>query len=440
MIEVITPSSNYYDDARQEWNKSIDKYPTAIAYCKTFDDVKKAVLFARKNRFKLRIRSGGSNYEGFSIDDGLFIIDISNLNRININYENNTVTAEGGALLGQLYNFLGANGYPFPGASSPTVGIAALTLGGGWGYSSRYLGLCCDSLVEAKLVNYEGSLITANKDTNSDLFWALKGCGGGNFGIVVSLTFNLPPKVDLVTTFNIYYSNINKYNQIKFLDTWQHWITNAPDKINMKSSIANSAYDGYYIYCTGLLYGTPNELMDILSPFMNIEGCNLTYENVSFLQSTEIIGSFYNQYERFISYSRFVSREYSYDEISKLVDIINEQRPEGSQTTLLNLYGLGGKVSKIDKSDTAFYYRNSNYIIAIESDFEDNEYKAENTKWIEEKSRFIYNITDGSYINFPYYPLDNYLYEYYGDNSIYLQRINKKYDPFNTFDFQQGIR
>ena len=50
MIEVITPSSNYYDDARQEWNKSIDKYPTAIAYCKTFDDVKKAVLFARKNR------------------------------------------------------------------------------------------------------------------------------------------------------------------------------------------------------------------------------------------------------------------------------------------------------------------------------------------------------------------------------------------------------
>ena len=119
MIEVITPSSNYYDDARQEWNKSIDKYPTAIAYCKTFDDVKKAVLFARKNRFKLRIRSGGSNYEGFSIDDGLFIIDISNLNRININYENNTVTAEGGALLGQLYNFLGVNGYPFPGGSSP---------------------------------------------------------------------------------------------------------------------------------------------------------------------------------------------------------------------------------------------------------------------------------------------------------------------------------
>ena len=206
MIDVITSSSNYYNYARQEWNRSIDKYPTAIAYCKTFDDVKKAVLFAKKNKFKLRIRSGGHNYEGFSIDDGIFVIDISNLNRIEINYENNTVTAEGGASFGQLYNLIGSNGYPFPGASSSTVGVAGLTLGGGWSYSSRYLGLACDYLSEIKLINYEGSIITANKNTNSDLFWALKGSGGGNFGVIVSLTFDLPPKVDLVTTFNIYYS------------------------------------------------------------------------------------------------------------------------------------------------------------------------------------------------------------------------------------------
>lgn len=440
MIEVITPSSNYYNDARQEWNRSIDKYPTAIAYCKTFDDVKKAVLFSKKNKYKLRIRSGGHNYEGFSIDNGIFVIDISNLNRIEINYENNTVTAEGGTLLGQLYNFIGANGYPFPGACSPTVGITGSTLGGGWSYSSRHLGLSCDSLLEVKLINHEGSLITANKNTNQDLFWALKGSGGGNFGVVVSLTFNLPPKVDLVTTFNIYYSNVTKDNEIEFLDTWQHWITTTTNKINMQASIANSSYDGSYIYCTGLLYGTPNELMDILSPFMSIEGFSLNYENVPFLQSTEIIGSFYNQYERFTSYSRFVSREYSYDELSKLVDIINEPRPEGSQITLLNLYGLGGKVSEVGKTDTAFYYRDSNYILSIESYFEDNEYKEENTKWIEDNSKYIYNITDGSYINFPYYPLDNYLYEYYGDNYKYLQKINKKYDPLNTFDFQQGIR
>ena len=440
MIEIITPSSNHYNDARQEWNRVIDKSPASIVYCKTYDDVKKAVLFARKNKLKIRVRSGGHNYEGFSIDDHAFVIDISNLSEVQINYENNIVTVQGGASLGQLYNLIGAKSYPFPGGSCPTVSVSGLVLGGGWGYSDRYLGLPCDSLLEVKLINYEGHILTANKDINSDLFWALKGAGGGNFGIVVSLTFKLPPKVDLVTTFNIYYANISRNNQINFLDTWQNWIATTTNKVNMKASVANSTYDGSYIYCTGLFYGTPNELMDILSPFMSIEGFSLSYENVSFLQSTEIIGSFYNQYGRFVSYNRFVSKKYSNEELSKLIDIINGQRPEGSQITLLNLYGLGGKIKDIDKSATAFYYRNSDYIISIESDFEDNSYKKDNDKWIEDNSKSIYKITDGSYINFPYYPLENYLYEYYGENSTRLKLINKKYDPLNIFNFQQGIR
>ncbi|WP_243249679.1 FAD-binding oxidoreductase [Clostridium botulinum] len=99
MIELITPTSNYYDDARQAWNRAIDKYPAAIAYCKTYEDVKKAILFARKNNFKIRVRCGGHNYEGFSIADDALIIDISNLNKIQINYECNTVTVESGAFL-----------------------------------------------------------------------------------------------------------------------------------------------------------------------------------------------------------------------------------------------------------------------------------------------------------------------------------------------------
>ncbi|APQ97294.1 FAD binding domain protein [Clostridium botulinum] len=159
MIEVITPTSNYYDDARQVWNRAIDKYPAAIAYCKTYEDVKKAILFARKNNFKIRVRCGGHNYEGFSIADDALIIDISNLNKIQINYECNTVTVKSGAFLGQVYNFLGASEYPFPGGSCPTVGISGVVLGGGWGYSSRYFGLTCDSLLELKMIDYRGCLL-----------------------------------------------------------------------------------------------------------------------------------------------------------------------------------------------------------------------------------------------------------------------------------------
>ncbi|CBZ02083.1 FAD-linked oxidoreductase family [Clostridium botulinum H04402 065] len=308
MIEVITPTSNYYDDARQVWNRAIDKYPAAIAYCKTYEDVKKAILFARKNNFKIRVRCGGHNYEGFSIADDALIIDISNLNKIQINYECNTVTVESGAFLGQVYNFLGASEYPFPGGSCPTVGISGVVLGGGWGYSSRYFGLTCDSLLELKMIDYRGCLLTANKNINSDLYWACKGGGGGNFGIVVSMTFKLPP----------------------------------------------------------------------------------------------------------------------YETLKNLINIINEERPNGSTTTELNVYGFGGQVSKINKKDTAFYYRNSNYIILLETDFRNNLYKQDNINWINENSEYIYNITSGSYINFSYYPLPNYLYDYYGGNVQRLKCIKFK--------------
>ncbi|WP_460284192.1 FAD-binding oxidoreductase [Clostridium botulinum] len=320
---MITPTSNYYDNARQVWNRAIDKYPATIAYCKTYEDIKKAILSARKNNFKIRVRCGGHNYEGFSIANGALIIDISNLNKIQINYECNTVTVQSGVYLGQLYNFLGASDYPFPGGSCPTVGISGVVLGGGWGYSSRYFGLAYDSLLKIKIIDYRGCLLTTNKDVNSDLYWACKGGGGGNFGIAVSMTFKLPSKVDKVTVFNIYYTNPSKDTQIKFLDTWQNWITTTSNKINMKGSIVNSVNNGMYIICTDLLYGTPEELNKLLVPFSKIEGYELNYEYTSFLQAAEIIAAVYPRYEYFISYGRFVSETYSYETLKNLINIIN---------------------------------------------------------------------------------------------------------------------
>ena len=82
---------------------------------------------------------------------------------------------------------MGAKGHPFPGGGCPTVGVAGLILGGGWGYSSRFLGLACDSLLEVEMIDYKGNKLILNENSNSDLFWACRGSGGGNFGVVVSL-------------------------------------------------------------------------------------------------------------------------------------------------------------------------------------------------------------------------------------------------------------
>lgn len=440
LSEIITPSSIKYEQARQEWNRSIQKFPYAIVYCKNHNDVSNAIRFARKNNIPIRIRSGGHNYEGYSIDNKAIVIDVSKLNKIKIDYRKNTVSIQGGVNNTTLYNFVSSKGYPFPGGACPTVGVSGYASGGGWGYSSRYLGLGCDSLTEIKLIDYKGCLITANKFINSDLFWACRGAGGGNFGVIVSMTFKLPPKVNKVTLFEISYLNISKACQIKFFDIWQKWIRTADNKLNMKGGLYNSKSEGIYIRCSGLFYGTPKELQKIIKPFKNIRGFNITTNYLSFLEAMNKIGSTYPPFEYFKSTGRFVCRYYSLDEIKHLVDIINQERPAGSILTALNIYGLGGKVNKINKFDTAFYYRDARYIMLIQSVWENNKNKAKNVRWVNGNFKYLYSITTGSYINFPYSPLPNYQYDYYGKNVYALQCVKYKYDPFNVFKFQQGIK
>ncbi|WP_373921149.1 FAD-binding oxidoreductase [Rossellomorea marisflavi] len=190
--EIVTPKSPEYTDSRQEWNRAINKFPLVIVYCVEKQDVANAVRWARKRCVPIRIRSGGHHYEGYSTGNCVLVIDISRLNRLGLDREKNLLRMEAGAKNTAVYDFVGSNGYAFPGGTCPTVGVSGFTLGGGWGYSSRLLGLGCDSLVELELVNDQGKLIKANKDTNADLFWACRGAGSGNFGVVVGMMFQLP--------------------------------------------------------------------------------------------------------------------------------------------------------------------------------------------------------------------------------------------------------
>lgn len=440
MYDVITPGCLEYEVSRLQWNRINELYPAAIAYCSTEKEVKKAILYARRHCMCIRIRGGGHNYVGASSGNGVLIIDVSNMNKIKIHHSCNTVTIQGGAVLGQIYSLLGAKGYPFPGGSCAAVGISGVVSGGGWGYSSRYLGLACDSLVEARLIDDRGCMLTASVGTNPELFWAIRGGGGGNFGVITSLTFSLPEKVSLVTYFTITYENPSTEGQVQFLDAWQNWIEAAPNSVNMKGSIIHSVEEGIQIRCTGLYYGTPDQLQGILSVFAQIPGYQMTYEMVSFLQAFQIITSVYPVYEYMIPYGRFVSAKYSTETLLNLVNRINGPLPLGSRLIELSVYGLGGKVKELAPYDTAFFYRESNYILLIETLFDNNSVLEVNQRWVEQNASYIYGITKGSYINFPYLQLPNYMMDYYGENMECLEMIKCSYDPHNLFNFPQSIQ
>ncbi len=437
--EIITPCDIDYNKDRQIWNRAIQKYPCAIAYCENACDVSYAVKYATENHIPIRIRSGGHNYEGYSVGNKVLVVDVSLIDSININNCQHIVTVGGGVKLAALYEVVARQGYPFPGGTCPTVGVSGFCLGGGWGLSARKFGLGCDSLLEVEMVDYRGNILTVNECCNPDLFWALRGAGGGNFGVVVSMKFRLPAKTGNITYFELYYPRACLQTQLKFLEIFQKWILAVSPDINMTGGIYNTKEDGIYIFVRGICYGDPEKTRRLLCPFYFTNSLEDTFQYGSFLQIINRVESVYPPSEKFKSTGRFVTRYYSRRELENLLHIVNQPRPRGSLLTSLSIYGLGGHVREVRPCDTAFYFRDAHYILLIQSVWENSCVAPDNQKWVLENFPVLYRLTVGSYINFPLLQLPNYMANYFGGNACSLIDVKNEYDPCSVFTFPQSI-
>lgn len=436
--EIVRPWDSGYDEARQEWNRRINKFPYAIAYCENKEDVSRSIKWARMRGVPLRLRGGGHHYEGYSVGNDALVIDVSHMN--NVSVEDNTLIAEGGASNAELYRAVGHLGYAFPGGTCPTVCASGLTQGGGWGLSCRMMGLTCDSLKSAELIDGCGRLIRANKNNNEELFWALRGGGGGNFGVVTKLKFRLPklrPKT--VTLVELYYPDTDAMAQTRFWETWQHWLPCADERVTLQASIYYSAEEGFAVKSRGMFYGGPEQAKEAVAQLAELPGCEAAFKPMTFYEATQAIGSKYPPSEKFKSTGRFVTHPLQLEQIAHMVETLRCY-PKGSVFTAYSLYALGGAVSRRNPEETAFFYRDAQYIAGLQSVWVKDEFEDEGIEWVDRNFPYLAGITAGSYINFPYSNLTDYMRAYYGANAGRLSRIKRTYDPYNVFRFQQSIR
>ncbi len=185
---VIAPGDSGYGEARKIWNAMIDRSPAAVVRPRNGADVAEAIGFARDRNLPLAVRGGGHNVTGNAVVDDGVVIDFSEMRAVEVDADQGIARVEAGVLLSELDATLAEHGLLVPGGIVSTTGVAGLTLGGGFGWASRKLGLTIDSLRSVDVVTADGELITASEQSHPELFWAIRG-GGGNFGVVTSFEF-----------------------------------------------------------------------------------------------------------------------------------------------------------------------------------------------------------------------------------------------------------
>lgn len=368
--KVITKDDFEYEESRQAWNRAIQKYPQAIVYCQNEEDVMNALKFSKENKIPFRIRSGSHHYEGYSTGNDLLVIDVSHLNKIKLDEVNQIVTVEGGVRNRELYEAVCGAGYPFPGGGCPTVGVAGFTLGGGWGYSSRLYGLGCDSLIEAEVIDYKGDKLVANHQMNPDLYWALKGGGSGNFGVVTKLTYKLPEKMAMCTLVNIDYQRVSVEKVIEVASRYQQFFKDLDRRLNLKMAMYNSETKGQGVRLTGIFYGTKEEADALLNQFN--DGTDYDLDYMSVLEANRAVQDSHPDFEKYRSGGRFIYRHYTEVELKEMLHLI-EVRAEGSLYTAITFYGVGGAVSDVSPQESAYYYRDAIFILGFQSVWEEFE-------------------------------------------------------------------
>ncbi len=190
---LLRPGMDGYEEARQIWNGIFDRHPGLIARCTTTEDVIHGVNFAREHGVLLAVKGGGHNSAGNGSCDGGLMIDLSPMNRVQVDPQARTAQVEGGALLAHMDQETQRHGLAVSGGGIIShTGVGGLALGGGFGWISRKHGLAVDNLLAAQVVTADGQVRHASPDEHPDLFWALRG-GGGNFGVVTRFTFRCVP-------------------------------------------------------------------------------------------------------------------------------------------------------------------------------------------------------------------------------------------------------
>lgn len=419
-LPIYYPWDSQYNTLKLIVNYRFIKFPILILMANNTHSIIEILYIAIEHNIPISLRSGSHNYEGYNIGSG-FLIDQSRRKKITISFD--IVNVESGALISDLIKKLSKHGLVIPTGTCANVGICGLSLGGGLGLLSRTYGLTLDNIIEFEMIDYQGKTIIANKDNNADLFWAQRGSGGGNFGIITNLTF----KAHNLCEMYLYEMNFPLDQTFPVISIWQNWINTIPNTLNSELNIRKSGVE-----ITGTFIGSEEDLRKYLNVF-NIEPKIWLSSYLNMM--THYTGKTYRP-PFFKCRSRFIFGFLT----EPAINIIFKYMSLSTDNDRLEFNAFGGKIKEFSLESSSFVARNCSFWMQMASFWSDNNLANNRLEWINSfYEELIPHLSNYAYVNCPDSLLINYLDNYYGENLNKLIEVKRKYDPNNLFNYPQSI-
>jgi FAD/FMN-containing dehydrogenase len=428
--ELFSPGSPGYEAIRRPVNPAYREVrPRLVVLCRSVSDVVAAMTYAAATGDRIVPRGGGHCFAGRSSTDGI-VLDLSGLDGIGV-ADDRVATIGAGARLGQVYAALQDCSRTLPAGCGPTVGIAGLTLGGGIGLLGRKHGLTCDRLAGAQVVLADGSVTDCDHDHEPDLFWGLRGAGGGQFGVVTSLRFDTVPE-PMTTRIEAHWPDVALEDLVS---AWQAWAPEAPDELTVNLTLVSEP--GAPVQATVFGAATLGEgsTRELLQEFTDRAGLAPTIELRTGVPWHHLKHTFAgldprDRPERALRIrSEFFSHSMAHGTLASLLTKLADPRTTGRRQ--LTFTAMGGAYNRVPEDATAFAHRGERFLLEHTAEAAD--------PWVDNSWETAH--ADGSghvYPNFPDPALGDWAAAYHAGNYPRLAAVKHAYDPHRFFDFPQA--
>ncbi|MEV6612050.1 FAD-dependent oxidoreductase [Kutzneria sp. NPDC051319] len=451
---LVLPADANYGLAKQLQITEYDSVnPQGIAYCATAFDVAKCIKFAQYNGIPTRIRSGGHNHSGWSTSSGL-VIDVSSFNQATVT--GSTVHLGPGAESVDAIAKLKPYNKQVVGGTCPTVCQGGFLSGGGIGWQTRKFGAGCDRVVSITAVLADGRTVHCSPTREPELFWAMRGGGGNNFGVVIDFEV-APINAPTMTNWDTMWS-WDRAPEV--FAAWQEWTATGSDNIGSSLVVLPPAHSGGptpLILVAGVYLGPQAELTATLNDLVSQIGAQPVSRTSSEGVYADMMHSRYcgemtqdqcqrvghapdallprTPYQR-QAYQLF-NRSLTGSEITRMFDAWGQD--DSLPQRYIQCIALGGALKRHGRSDNAFVHRDAEFLLGFQLGLDNPNPPAADAAaaldWTNRGSDLLDPISGGAYINFPSSRRDSdWGRANYGENYPRLLAAKAQYDPTNFFN------